>query len=255
MLVHTSDLWLLCAFVQVAIALLIRRSTNVQVSFKAFIHLQIIATPAELLALRYFGNGAAYFRMFYGIEITTDLLMVLFAYEVYRTVFGPRKALQHLVPEYTTIMVTMAATSIAALVVYAPVVLGGQLTHAMIKMEQMMTAGTAATLIILVIYSLSLRIAWPRRIAGLAAGFILYLTIDAFAVFARARGGYQVAALAGEIGKCAYLLALVWWTMVLWRKELASLPIMSEQVEVMKKFQRPSMEALAVCGVKVKVPR
>jgi hypothetical protein len=247
MLAHVPDPWLFCAAVQIVISALVRRSNNVPSSFKMYIYLQALSSPLAALVFRLCGNGSAYFYTFYATTILTDLLTFLFVYEVYYSVFGPRAALPLLVPQRAGAMVAMAFTGAAALAVSTPVMLGGQLTHVMIKMEQVLTAAAGGILILLIIYSLRLHIAWPRRIAGLTSGFVLYLTIDVFAVFVRARGGEQVAAVAGEIGKLAYLLTLLCWTAVLWRKESASLPITLEQAEIMKEFHRESLRALADC--------
>ena len=220
----------------------------------AYLYFQAIASPFALI-ISQFRGGMAYFFTFYAIAIIADLLTLLVAYEIYYLVFGPRAALPDLVPEKAGAFVAMAFSGAAALGVFIPPLLGGYLTRSMLLVEQIMTAGAWGTFFVLIAYSHVIRIKWPRRIAGIALGFILYLTIDVFAVFVRARGGYQLAALAGEIGKLSYLLALVWWTCVLWKKEAAPLTITAEEVATMKMYHPESIEALAASSAQWKGTR
>jgi len=248
MIISPSALWIVLSILQIVAAVLAGRSETTPRYFKAYLYFEAFSFPVAFVIHQYVG-GMAYFYTFYAVAIVTDLLTFLLAYEIYYLVFGPRAALPDLVPERAGALVAMAFSGAAALGVFIPPILGGPLTRSMLLTEQIMTAGTWGTFFVLISYSLILRINWPRRIAGITLGFVLYLTIDVFAVFVRARGGYQLAAVAGEVGKTAYLLALVWWTCVLWRKESAPLPATSGEVAVMKHFHRQSMEALRRAGV------
>lgn len=245
-----SSLWITAAIIQVIVALLARRSQTTPRSFKSYLYFEAVASPFAYLVWLY-GSQMSYFYTFYAVAIIGDILVFLVAYEVYGCVFGPAAALPRMVPERAAISVIMAFSGATALGVFIPALTSDQLRRTMLMTEQILTAAAGSVFAILLAYSLMLRIAWPRRIAGLAFGFVLYLGIDVGAVFVRARGSHQLAAAAGEAGKTAYLLALVVWVFALWKKESAPVPATLEQIETMKMFHRESMEALARCGVDV----
>lgn len=243
MLTSLPMLWVVAMLAQIAVLLLAHRSPSTGRFFKLFVFFESIASPAVFLCYQ-FDFRLAYFYSFFAALLIGDVLTLLVAYEIYMAVFGPRKALPKFVPERTGALAAMAFSGALALGVYVQAVTGGRLMRTLVTLEQIMTTATWAIFMVLLIYSLTLRIAWPRRIAGLAIGFILYLTIEIAAVFVRANTQGETAVAAGLVGQSAYLLALVWWSGCLWTKESVTVSITDKQVALMKHYHRPSMELL-----------
>lgn len=252
MLIPLPALWIASMLIQLLLALRVCRNEAIRPIFKAYIYFEAMVAPIAFVAFVFWPK--AYPCTFVSSSVITSVLTLAVAFDVYRCVFGPRAALPPMVPERTAQLVAIALSGAVALAAFLPSVAGGTI-RSIFLIEQTLSAAAWAVFLILLIYSLSLRIAWPRDIAGLALGFVLYLTIDVLAVFTRARGSLDLALAAGMIARVAYLLALVWWTCIFWRREAVSLPATLEQVETMKRYHRQSMEAIARCGVQVEGKR
>src|SRR5258708_6383915 len=77
---------------------------------------------------------------------------------------------------------------------------GGSWTRTMVRMEQITSLALWATFCILLLYSRSLGFAWRPRPAGIAIGFVVYLTISVISIFIRARFSLKAALIAGQVG-------------------------------------------------------
>jgi hypothetical protein len=236
-------LWVVAMLTQIVVLSLAYRSQSTGRFFKYFILFESIASPSVFVFYQS-DLKMAYFYSFFATLVIGDVLTLLVAYEIYMAVFGPRKALPRFVPERTGALVAMAFSGALALGIYVHAVTGGRLMRTMVTLEQILTTATWAIFMVLLIYSLTLRIAWPRRIAGLTMGFILYLTIDIAAVFVRAHSEGETSVAAGMAGQSAYIFSLFWWVACLRHKESISAPIAAEQVALMAIYHRQSMELL-----------
>jgi hypothetical protein len=229
-------------FIQLLLALRIRRNDSIRPIFKTYIYFEAIIAPA-IFAI-YMLWPRAYMYAFVSSSVITSVLTLAMAADVYRCIFGPRMGLPPMVPERTAQLVAIAISGAVALAVFLPSTAGG-ITRSIFLAEQSLSAAAWAVFLILLIYSISLRIAWPRDIAGLALGFVLYLTIDVLAVFTRARGSLELQIAAGTVSRITYLLALSWWTIIFWQKEPLPLAITPEELATMRMYHRESLQGLA----------
>jgi hypothetical protein len=112
-------------------------------------------------------------------------------------------------------------------------------------MEQVTNVALWATFCILLIYSRLLGFTWRPRPAGIAIGFVLYLTVSVISVFIRARFSLGAALIAGQVGMAAYFLSLAWWVGVFWGKEKLPEAAAPEQVDEVLARYRETVEAAA----------
>jgi hypothetical protein len=115
----------------------------------------------------------------------------------------------------------------------------------MVTMEQVMTVALWATFCALWIYSRSLGFTWRPRAAGIAVGFILYLTVSVICVYIRARYSLSAALFAGQVGMAADFLLMAWWLGVFWGEEKLPEEDISEEVEEMVARYRRTVEEAA----------
>lgn len=163
----------------------------------------------------------AYFFAYYACTVTAGVLVLFSALEIYRRVFGPRRALPAWVPEKTAVMVGISLLAGIVFAILMRVSLGGPWTRIMVKLEQALAIGGWASFAILGVYSKSLLIPWRDRAVRIAVGFMLYLSVDMVTVFIRSRSP-ELAIAAGTAGQIAYLLAVIWWCVSLRAPEPAT---------------------------------
>ena len=121
---------------------------------------------------------------------------------------------------------------------------GGSWTRMMVTIEEFMSVALWATFCFLLIYSRSLGFTWRPRPAGIATGFIFYLTVCVVSVFIRARFSMGAALIAGQVAMAAEFLSLAWWLGVFWGEERLPKATTYEQVgEMMANYRRISEAA------------
>jgi hypothetical protein len=210
----------------------------------AFVTWQAVGGSAALLLAR-FGPPISYFVAFYVVTILANIMAFAVAVELYYNVFDPRIGLTAWGPRHVMIVISASLGLATALGFLLAARNGGSWTRTMVTMEQVTGVALWATFCILLIYSRSLGFTWSPRPAGIAIGFILYLTISVISVFIRARFSLRAALIAGQFGMAAYFLSLAWWLGVFWGEEKLPEAATSEQVEEMLKKYRKTSEAAA----------
>ena len=161
----------------------------------------------------------SYFVAFYVVTILAYVIAFAIAFELYYKIFDPRIGLSVWGPRHVVIMISVSLGMAITLGVLLAARNGGCWTRTMVTMEQVMSVALWATFCILLIYSRLLAFTWRPRPAGVALGFVVYLTISVISVFIRARLSLGAALIAGQVGMAAYFLSLVWWLGVLWGEE------------------------------------
>lgn len=184
---------------------------------------------ALLIAL--FGAAMPYFYTYYVVTILLNLIAFAVALELYYKICDPRIGVfawgrRHMV-------VIISVSSAMAIVVGRLFAArnGGSLTRTMVTLDEVMSVALWATFCILLIYSRSLGFTWRPRVAGIAVGFILYLTVTVICIFIAARFSLSVALIANQVAASAEFLAMAWWLGVFWGEEKLPQAAISAQVE------------------------
>ena len=199
------------------------------------------------LLLACFGTGMPYFYTYYAVTIVANLIASAVALELYYKIFDPRIGLfawgrRHVV----IIMLVSFAVAIMVGRLFAARN-GGSLTRTLATVNEIMNVALWATFCILLIYSRSLGFIWRPRVAGIAEGFTLYLTVSVICIFVSARFSLSAALIANQVEMAADFLALAWWLGVFWGEEKLPEPdaVMPEQAEEMVAKYRKTVEEAA----------
>lgn len=159
---------------------------------------------------------ADYQNLYAGEELVSTFLLAMCALDVYRNAYGPLRAQPSWVPRNVLRMVFSGITTS---------VLVGTIFHArhsdmalrvMNTVDQYVIGSLCFAFWIIVIYSFPLRRPWRRHNAGIAAGFVLCLTVNLLTVYIRALGSQSSALVAAYIGPLSFDLSVVWWCWRLW---------------------------------------
>ncbi|MBZ5508281.1 MAG: hypothetical protein LAO78_22710 [Acidobacteriia bacterium] len=209
-----------------------------------FVTWQAVGGSAALL-IACLGTPISYFVVFYVITILADVIALAVSVELYYNVFDPRIGLSAWGPRHVVIMISVSLGMAITLGLLLAARNGGSWTRTMVTMEQVMSVALWATFCILLIYSRSLGFTWRPRPAGIAVGFIFYLTISVISVFIRARFSLKAALIAGQVGMAAEFLALAWWLGVFWGEEKLPKAATPEQVEEIVAKYIETVEAAA----------
>jgi hypothetical protein len=248
-------LWIATLIGQAVLALLVCRSkTDRHPAFRLY---TLIYAVGDIGAFIVGGLMAptAYVLIYMITTIAGNLVTFFVAQEAYAMVFGPPAAVPPRVPFKTKAMIGTAFSLAITVGAVLHAINGGMLTRYLVTVEQVMSIGAWAVFMILLTYSRNLRILWPAQIAGISAGFILYLTVNIAAVLCRAVGSLHVAAIAGQVGQAAYLVTCIWWIGCFLRTAPQKVEITEEQARFMEIRLLQSLETLRRSGVQVETER
>lgn len=208
--------WLAAICGQAVLCILLLCHSNK--SFGIFRGYMLTQTAFSLLALAAVKYQAWYFEAYYACTIAISVLVLMCALEIYRRVFGPRRALAKWVPEKTATATGLAMLAGIVFAMLMSVHLGGSPTKIMMKVEQALAIAGWASFAILAFYSRQLGLPWRDRAAKITAGFLLYLTVSILTVFVRSRSA-ELAIVAGLAQQVGYLIAVLWWAWTMRRPE------------------------------------
>lgn len=191
---------------------------------------QAVGGLASLLFAR-FGAPMFYFYTFYVVTFLAILIAFAVALELYYKIFDPRIGLFAWGRRHVVIIISVSLGVAITLGLLFAARNGGSWTRTMVTMNEVMSVALWATFCTLWIYSRSLGFTWRPRVAGIAMGFILYLTASVICIFISARFSLSAALFAGQVGMAAEFLSLAWWLGVFWGEEKLPEEDISEQVE------------------------
>jgi hypothetical protein len=205
---------------------------------------QAVGTAVSLL-IAYFGAGMPYFYTHYVVTIAANLIAFAVALELYYKIFDPRIGFfawgrRHVL----IIMLVSLAVAIMIGSLFAARN-GGSLTRTLATVDEVMSVALWATFFIIFIYSRSLGFTWRPRVAGIALGFIVYLTASVICIFVSARFSPGVALIANQIAMAAEFLAMAWWLGVFWGEEKFPEAVISTQVTQVPTQYRKTLETVA----------
>jgi hypothetical protein len=101
----------------------------------------------------------------------------------------------------------------------------------MMTLEEIMNVALWATFCTLCLYSRSLGFIWRPRVAGIAMGFIFYLTVTVICRFIAMRFSFSAGMIANQVSPAAEFLTIAWWLGVFWGEEKLPQASVSELVE------------------------
>jgi len=241
-------LWISITVLEYALAIMLLRwdAWKRYPVMSAYVTWQAVGGSAILL-IACLGRPMAmsYFVAYYVVTILANVIAFAVALELYYKIFDPRMGLSMWGPRHVVIMISVSVGMAITVGLLLAARNGGSWTRTMVTMEQVTNAALWATFCILLIYSRLLGFTWRPRPAGIAVGFVLYLTISVISVFIRARFSLGAALIAGQVGMAAYFLSLAWWLGVLWGEEKIPEAATPEQVEEMVERYRKTVEEAA----------
>jgi len=197
----------------------------------AYLTWQAVGGAADLLIAR-FGAPMSYFFAYYVVTILLQLFGFAVALELYYKIFDPRIGLFAWGRRHVVIIILVSLAVAITLGLLFAARNGGSLTRTMATVNEVMTVALWATFCALAIYSRSLGFTWSPRVAGIAMGFILYLTVSVTCIFISTRSSLSAALIANQVEIAAEFLSMAWWLGVFWGEEkLPEEAISEEQVE------------------------
>jgi hypothetical protein len=210
----------------------------------AYLTWQAAGGLANLL-IALFGTAMPYFFSYYVGTILLNLIAFAVALELYYKIFDPRIGLFAWGRRHVVIIISVSLAIAIMIGLLFAARNGGSLTRTMATVNEVMNVALWATFCTLGIYSRSLGFTWRPRVAGIAMGFILYLTVSVICICISARFSLSVALIAHQVEAAAEFLAMAWWLGVFWGEEKLPEEATSEQVEETVARYRKTVEEAA----------
>jgi hypothetical protein len=198
----------------------------------AFLTWQGVGGLASLL-IGCFGAAMPFFYTSYAVCILLKLIAFAVALELYYKIFDPRIGLFAWGRRHVAIIISVSVAMAIMIGSLLEAKNGGFLTKTMETVTEVMNVALWATFCTLCIYSRFLGFVWRPRVAGIAMGFIFYLTASVICLFISMRSSLSVALIANQVEMTAEFLTMVWWFGVFWGEETLPKEAKSEQVEEM----------------------
>jgi hypothetical protein len=188
------------------------------------------------------GNHApghyVYFWFYCAHEVITDVLILFVIREMYRKTYGPDRALPSWVPGGVRMRVLMMAVASFCLTALFSVTNGLGNYAVLVRVEGFAATFLFLMLWMLAIFALHLGLSFPDRVAQIATGFVLYMTINLFSVSFRGQFGPMAPMPAQMAGPLAYLVSLGLWCWTA-RKQEETITISQEQWNIlMQEFSK-----------------
>jgi len=200
---------------------------------------------AANLLIGLFGTAMDYFYTYYVVTLLGNLAAFAVALELYYKIFDPRFGLFAWGRRQVVIIILVSLAVAITLGLLFAARNGGSLTRTMTTVSEVMIVALWATFCALWIYSRSLGFTWSPRVAGIAMGFILYLTVSVICIFISTRSSRSAALLANQVEMAAEFLSMAWWLGVFWGEEKVPEEAISEEVEETVARYRKTVEEAA----------
>ena len=250
-LTHISQiaayLWLITAFWQIVVALVVVRSEfrRGYPAFSSFTCFAAITTPILMVI-----PGSLYFLSYNLVSAATCVLLWAVLFELYTRVCGPHFSLPSWVPRTMASWLALAisASAAATAVLYAVRSLPKRLALlAAIQGGMLMALFLALT--ILVAYSKHLSMEWKMRPRQIVVGLAIYLSVNAVVLFLLNHVSRAATIFLDRTGQIAFVISLIWWTFTLRRREPAPEPVTQEMIDTILAFHQETVEAAEAAGL------
>src|SRR5258708_696292 len=212
---YDTAVWLLIIGAQLSLAVILiirkaRHESNSYPSFELFSYFVAVQNVVWLIIGAGFGLKV-YIATYYSLSYIATALMALVIPEIYLKVIGPRIA----VPTGTLRKFLISVAVAFPLCVAANAFWRSKSMWAYLNIlstvDRIMMSVICLTLWFLIVHAKTLRVSWSKTIAGITAGFVLFLTVDVVTSFIVGRTRGQAALIARMIEQCSYLGALAIW--------------------------------------------
>jgi hypothetical protein len=212
-----------CLVAFVAIRRGLARTLPRYLNFVTFVSLKSICLllVAQLFPYR------VYFWSFYAGIAAETVLLLLVLYEIFANTFNPRESL----PANTIArLATIGAAIVTVCLAYALWTPASRpnfpkYVDLLNTLDRSASIVVACSLWSLVMYARWLGIPWRSRVAGIARGFLLNLSVQAFAITAIGFASPALGMWFSRVGMAGYVAALgLWLRAVLQREVVAVLP-------------------------------
>ncbi len=206
-------LWACAAAGQAILSFLLFKSASGQ-RYPAFSHYVYYVT-AKSIVLFYIACSykyAIYFWAYYPASFLACLLMVPVIMEIFLRVYGPARALPAgtiralqtwILPSCAMVLIGAATFQIGHNATY--------IVRIMATAERMLISAILVFLLVLLGYSTRLGLSWRSRIAGVAIGFVLFLSFNVVSAFFRGNAPPWLARITGSFRQLSYLLVFIYW--------------------------------------------
>jgi hypothetical protein len=200
---------------------------------------------AACLLVACFGAAMPYFYTYYGVTILANLIAFAVALELYYKICDPRIGFFAWGRRHVAIIISVSLALALTLGLLFAARNGGSLTRTFSTVNVVMNVALWATFCGLWIYSRSVGFSWRPRVAGIAIGFIVFLTVSVVCTFIAARFPHNIALIANQVSMAADFLSLAWWLGVFWGEEKLPEKAKSAQVEEMPAQYTKNVELIA----------
>jgi hypothetical protein len=241
-------LWLTVALWQVVVAAIVLMRPSFRRAYPAFGSFACFAAirSATLMLL-----PAKWYFLGYAIGSTaTSLLIGATLFELYTRVCGPHFSLPSWVPRTMASWLALAVTAsmAAALALYSVRLLEKRAAILAATQGGMLLALSLALLILLA-YSKYLKMEWQMRPRQIAAGLCIYLFANALVLLLLSHVPVALMRPLDRSSQVANVVALIWWTFTLRRREPAPEPVTQEIIDTILAFHQETVEAAESVGL------
>jgi hypothetical protein len=178
-----------------------------------------------------FGTIMPFYYTNYGVIVVLNLIAFAVALELYYKICDPKIGLFAWGRRHVAIIITV---SVAMAITFGSLLAarnGGSLHRTVVTVQEVLKVALWATFCTLWIYSRALGFIWRPRVAGIAKGFIFYLTASVICLFVSMRFSLSTAMIANQVDMAAEFLTMAWWLGVFWGEEKFPQSVISAQVE------------------------
>ena len=198
-----------------------------------------------VLLLGCFGTVMPFYYTNYGVLTVLHLIAFAVALELYYKICDPKIGLFAWGRRHVAIIISVSVAIAIMIGSLWSARNGGSLHRTVMTISYFLKVALWATFCTLWIYSRALGFTWRPRVAGIARGFIFYLTASVICFFISMRFSLSTAMIANQVDMAAEFLTVAWWLGVFWGEEKLPEEAIPEQVKEMVAKYTKTVEAAA----------
>jgi hypothetical protein len=185
---------------------------------------------AQLLPYR------VYFWGFYAGIAAETILLLFVVYEIFANSFEPRASLPPRTIARLVIALVSAATLCLTYALWTPASRPNfpKYVDVLNTLDRSASIVVACSLWTLVMYARSIGIPWRSRVAGIARGLLVNLSVQAFAITAIGFSSPAVGMWFSRIGMAGYIVALGLWLRAVLQREVAAVLPAPEKLKALR---------------------
>ena len=250
----------ICCQFLACLALVRRKDFYRQWKVSSYYLFYMAAQSVVSLAILVLASKEVYAFSYYLADFIEAILLNLVVLEIMVKVLEPFQSLPGRTVARFCFWAFLGISTAVAISVMLPVHATGVFYEIPLTVERTIFLADAVLLWVLLVQSKSLGITWKSSQAEIAAGFILYLTVQATTRFAVAMyKGSLLITISGVMGQLAYLIALVGWIWTITHSDPLPARPSAETLARMRELSSdfdavPKERIFAAVGIKVNRP-